>query len=318
MLTRVADALFWIGRYMERAENHTRLINTVYHLNNRQLKRTDLRHWQHLISLIGNEQDFLDIYQDSNENNVLHYVTLSEDNQNSIRSCIHIARNNMRQLREKIPSECWDQLNSLYLWLNEQTVNDILAETPYIFYKRIQEQLSAFQGILYSTMLRGKEWNFIETGKFLERADNGLRILQAIHYDLIITKPKSEYQSMMTLIKATNGYESYRQVYSDRISMQSVVEFMLLHPAFPRSTCHALSKLEFHLQSLLNGQTNPHIMHNKVLSYVGKLRAEVMCTEKTQFSTAMLGAHLDTFIDGCNEIGLMIDRHFFHEAVVSA
>jgi uncharacterized alpha-E superfamily protein len=251
MLSRVADALFWIGRYLERAENHTRLISTIFHLNNQHSKRDDLAHWQHLLSLIGNKQDFIEYYQEVNENNVLHYVTLAADHQNSIRSCIHIARNNMRILREKLPSDGWDRLNALYLWINEQSVNDILAETPYMFYKRIQDQLHSLQGTLYSTMLRGQEWNFLEAGKYLERADNGLRMMQAIHYSIQIQNEKSEYQPMLALLKAVNGYESYRQVHAERISMRTVVQFLLFHPTFPRSICYTLEALHSHLKTVV-------------------------------------------------------------------
>ncbi len=318
MLNRVADGLFWIGRYMERAENHTRLISTVYHLSTQRTKRNDIAHWQHLLRLIGNENDFLNSYSEVSESNVLHYVTLRADNQNSIRSCIHIARNNMRQLREKMPSECWDTLNSLYLWINEQTVNDINAETPYIFYKKIQEQLSSFQGTLYATMMRDKEFHFIESGKCLERADNGLRMLQAIHFSLTVECPKSDYSFLLALLKSVNGYESYRRVYADKISMQTVVEFLMLHPTFPRSTCYSLQILESHLRSLVTQQSNQNFLHNKVLSHVGKVHAELLCMDKANFTVERLGEHLHHLIESCDMIGLMIDRHFFHEEVVSA
>jgi uncharacterized alpha-E superfamily protein len=318
MLNRVADALFWIGRYMERAENHTRLINTVYHLSTQRSKRNDIAHWQHLLRLIGNENDFLNSYSEVNESNVLHYVTLRADNHNSIRSCVHIARNNMRQLREKMPSECWDTLNSLYLWMNEQTVNDINAETPFIFYKKIQDQLNSFQGTLYATMMREREFDFIESGKYLERADNGLRMLQAIHFSLLVEQPKSDYPSMLALLKAVNGYESFRRVYSDRISMQSVVEFSMLHPSFPRSTCYALSVLEKHLRRLVPPKNSSSFLHNKVLSHLGKVRGELLCLDQSQFTKECLGDHLLHLIDNCDLIGIMIDRHFFHEEVVSA
>lgn len=318
MLNRVADSLFWIGRYMERAENHTRLINTLFHLQSSQAKRSDIRHWEHLLRLIGNESHFLDSYHEVNEMNVLQYVTLRADNQNSIRSCIHIARNNMRQLRERMPSECWDMLNSLYLWINEQTANDIVAETPYIFYKKIQEMLSAFQGMLQAMMMRDKEWQFINCGKFLERADNGLRMMQAIHFTSMMQDRKLDYPSMLALLRAVNGYESYRRVYSERINLQTVVEFLLLHPAFPRSTFYALESLESHLRKLIQSQNNGMFQHNKVLSHVNKTRAELSCLDKSQFAETQLGVHLHELIRSCDEIGLMINRHFFLEEVATA
>jgi uncharacterized alpha-E superfamily protein len=318
MLNRVADALFWIGRYLERAENHTRLISTIYHLNNLKSKRSELAHWQHLLRLIGNEDDFLASYSEVNENNVLHYVTLRSENQNSIASCIHIARSNMRLSREKMPSECWEQLNSLFLWINEQSVSDIYSETPYKFYKRIQEQLHAFQGTMHASMMRGLEWHFIESGKYLERADNGMRMIQSMHFSLSMEQPKSDFLPMLALLKAVNGYECYRLVYAERISMQSVVEFMLLHPSFPRSTLHSLSLLEQHLRNLTTQQNQHQLVQHKVLARVSKVRSELLCLDKSEFTVEQIGIHLLSLIENCEDIGLHIDRHFFQEEVVSA
>jgi uncharacterized alpha-E superfamily protein len=318
MLNRVADSLFWIGRYLERAENHTRLINTIYHLSAYGVKRDELAHWYQVIRLIGDEHDFLSRYSEVNESNVLQHVILQVNHPNSIRSCINLARENMRQLREQIPSECWDILNSLFLWMNEQTIQNIYKDTPYIFLKNVQDQVSAFQGILYATMMRDRAFYFIEIGKYLERADNGLRLLHAIHFSLNNVQPRAEYGSMLALLKAVNGYESYRRVYSELITMKNVVEFLLHHPSFPRSICHSLKQLEQHLRLMLTQHNGTPFTQNKVMSHLSKAIHDLYFMGNGSFAFEQLDEILLQGIANCEKVANGIESHLLREEVASA
>ncbi len=318
MLNRVADSLYWIGRYLERAENHTRLINTIYHLSAYRVNRDELAHWHQVIRLIGDEREFLSSFAEVNESNVMQYVILQVNNPNSIRSCIHLSRENMRQLREQIPSECWDTLNSLFLWIKEQTIHDIHTKTPYIFLKNVQDQISAFQGILYATMMRDQAFDFIESGKYLERADNGLRLLHAIQFSFIAQQPRAEYAAMLALLKSVNGYESYRRVYSELITVKNVVEFLLHHPSFPRSICYSLMLLDQHLRDLVNQQNGTTYLNSKLTTFLSKAIHDLSFMQNAQFTIEQLHTMLSQGIVNCENIGNVIECHFCREEVATA
>jgi uncharacterized alpha-E superfamily protein len=145
-------------------------------------------------------------------------------------------------------------------------------------------------------------------------------MLQAIHFGLHQEEDSAnEYAAMMAVLKSVNGYESYRQEYMELLSMETVVEFMVLHPTFPRSTIFALDALERHVRQLVVPEQTRPFFHNKVLSHVNRVRAEIRCVEKSEFSIERLAPHLHAWIIGCDEIGWLMERHFFlDEVVVSA
>lgn len=232
MLNRNAEALFWIGRYMERAENHARLIDVHYHIQQEEDYQAEGHKWSRLIDALGVREMYLRQFESFSEEDVLAFITLDLGNANSLFSCVHHARNNLRTLRQHLPSELWDIVNAFNLWLGAQSVADIMSG-PHQFYQQIKERTATFLGAEQSVMLRGNEWRFIESGRFLERAENTTRILQAVTVSSRLKDISSIYTQLQAVLKSVSGYQAFRRYYADDMSPECILEFLIANPYFP-------------------------------------------------------------------------------------
>lgn len=303
MMNRYAEWLFWIGRYMERAENHSRLIDANYHMRHELRGNENDRDyiWEKLVSAVGDLARFKENNAIANEWTVLHFMTFERTNSNSIYSIIHQARNNIRALRQLLPRELWEIVNSLYLWLQDQDVNKLMQQSPYMFYQRVREWISLFYGAADSTMLREQEWNFLQAGKYLERAENTVRILQIIQANLISnpasSQDKSHYNRMIVLLKSVGGYEAFRKSHADNVTFARVMEFLILNPHFPRSIQFAFASLESYLKAITQEDFDFMELPNP------GLRGSDLLHELLQ---------------SCNQLGFSISKAFFQEDIVGA
>ncbi|MGM0881439.1 MAG: alpha-E domain-containing protein [Bacillota bacterium] len=303
MMSRHAEWLFWIGRYMERAENHSRLIDANYHMRHELRGNENDRDyiWEKLVSAVGDLTRFKENNAIANEWTVLHFLTFERTNSNSIYSIIHQSRNNIRALRQLLPRELWEIVNSLYLWLQDQDVNKLMQQSPYMFYQRVREWISLFYGAADSTMLREQEWNFLQAGKYLERAENTVRILQTIQTNLISdpasSQDKSHYNRMIVLLKSVGGYEAFRKSHADNVTFARVMEFLILNPHFPRSIQFAFASLE---------------------SYLKEIRQEDFDFMELPNPGLRGSDLLHELLQSCNQLGISISKAFFQEEIVGA
>ncbi|UUZ82318.1 alpha-E domain-containing protein [Paenibacillus sp. P26] len=310
MLNRNAEALFWVGRYMERAENHARLIDVHYHIR----QDGDLEHaehkWARLIDSLGARPDYLQQFDTFNEKDVLSFITLDRGYSNSLFSCISQARNNLRTLREKAPSELWDILNAFYLWLGEKQVTDIFQQSPYPFYKQIKERTAMFQGAEQSVMPRENEWHFIESGRYLERAENTVRILQSVAY-AIKEDQAPPYDYLLAVLKSVSGYQAFRRYYADAMAVEPILEFLIGSETFPRSVHYAFSRLEEHLAGIELEGSNDFPVHEKTIRQAGKIRAGLGCLEREDIAMDSVGPFLDSLMSSCQKLGRAMAGTFF-------
>ncbi len=199
MLSRAADSLYWISRYLERAETTTRLIYNHVNLMIGQSPSAAERHWQRLFATLqtpmpstegdGNDPAFVRI----------QFLTFHRDNPNSIRSCIGTARENARQVREQISSEMWEQINRLYLDLNRTDLRFIWNAQPHEFFREIENDICLFHGITTSTIFHDEGWYFLQLGTYLERALQTAALLD-VHFgegsDLSTPRPANIYAGL--------------------------------------------------------------------------------------------------------------------------
>lgn len=193
MLSRVAESLYWIGRYVERAEDTARITDVNYHhtleigaLGEGEARRR--RHWEALLGIVGDSQRFFAEHGEATEDTVPPYLTFDTKNSNSIISCVARARENARTLRHEIDSEMWEVLNRFYLelqGLHEGGETPIGAENAHLFYQSVKEFSHLFQGYTDSTMPREEGWYFLQAGKFLERAEKTARAVD-VKYHLLV------------------------------------------------------------------------------------------------------------------------------------
>ena len=188
MLSRVADCLFWMSRYVERAENNARIldVNLQLMLDFEGQSEIDVRrHWSPIINSLEEHDLFHTFYQHADSDSVVEFVTFEAKNPNSILSCLSRARENARSVREQISSEMWEHINMMYLFIRSDEARELFRSSPYQFYKRVLEGSFQFLGITDATMTHGEGWDFIQLGKFIERADRTSRILDVKYHILL-------------------------------------------------------------------------------------------------------------------------------------
>lgn len=314
MIKRTAECLFWIGRYLERTENNMRLINVNFH-SRHVLTENDT--WERMINMIGDLKPFQERYSEVDESTAIQYLTFETMNPNSLISCVYYIRNNVRALRQILPSELWDSINSFYLWFQEQDISKMMSLTPYLFFQRMREWLSAINGTADSTMVRDLAWDFIQAGKFYERAENQIRNLQTClngKKESGQSDNHANYFHFIRLLKCAGGYEAFRKQYADRVTLEKVIEFLIIDSSFPHSVNYALSSLEIYLHKIKrqDDQFESHAGEALAVAAIIKEALTGIC----DYSTAV--NLLASLLEAVDKLGREILDTFFQEELVEA
>jgi uncharacterized alpha-E superfamily protein len=260
MLSRVAERIYWLGRYLERAENTARLLN-VYSTLLLDLPRGAKIGWHTLVDITGSHAEFADKYQATDERSVIRFLLSDTSNFSSIFSSLSMARENARTTREIIPSEAWEQINNLYLFARENASKGVARGPRHHLLNQIIAHCQQIAGLFAGTMSHNSGYNFIRIARSLERADMTTRIVDVGSVTLLpgLTEGvKSEqiepFENMiwMAVLNSLSAYQMYRQHVLDRVNGEDVVTFLLQDRQFPRSVVHSLAKLETGLQALPN------------------------------------------------------------------
>lgn len=251
MLSRVADSLYWMSRYIERAENNARIadVNLQLLLDLTDEPDSDPRQqWHPIISTLEEHELFANLYAKPDGKAALDFVSLQKKNRNSILSCLAQARENARTTREQISSEMWEQINQLYLFVQSDSARRLLRASPYEFFKRVVVGSHLFLGITHATMTHGESWHFMRIGRLLERADFSSRILDVKYHILL---PSGEQVGgnvdtiqWMAVLKSCSALEAYRKIYVNQVAPWKVAEFIITHAGFPRSIRFCVDSLD--------------------------------------------------------------------------
>ncbi|MBP3962201.1 MULTISPECIES: alpha-E domain-containing protein [Paenibacillus] len=333
MLNRNAEALFWIGRYMERAENHARLIDVHYHLQSDDShtipkgepgeKAQSLCKWGRIVDALGSRAAYETQYGTYTEQDVVLYITLDRDNANSLVTCVNHARDNVRTLREKLPSELWDVTNGFYLWLREKQAGDWTRESPHQFFGKIKEWTALFQGITQSVMPRENEFHFIECGRYLERTENTLRIMQSAITSRTMLPSDTDgsndvYPFLQAVLRSVSGYQTFRRYYADGFSQEAIMEFLILNEVFPRSVHYSLHALDEHLRGIQLQEKQLRTAHDRIIRQVVKLKAELACLEREDLQRDDEGRVTGHLLQAAGQLGVSFAHTFFRMGEVSA
>src|SRR5581483_5930266 len=236
MLSRVADSLYWLGRYVERAENNARILDV-----NLQLMldfqdgsdMTEQRQWEPIIASLEDQKLFNSLSKQFTAETVCEFVTFERENPNSIYSCLARARENARTVREYISSEMWEQINRLYLFMNSDAARQECANSSIDFYRRFVDSSHQFLGITNATLTHGEGWHFLQVGKYLERADCTSRILD-LKYHILLPSGEQvggnvDTVQWMAVLKSCSALEAYRKISVGQVIPWKVAEFLILH-----------------------------------------------------------------------------------------
>jgi uncharacterized alpha-E superfamily protein len=254
MLSREAEALYWIGRYVERAEATARRFDVQYHsrLESESAQSATLP-WHALLFSSGDQTSYRERYGDEEERSLLAFLILDGANPNSIRSCVTAARENARGSREQISSEMWEHLNRFHLELGEETLDSVLRRTTYDLLQWVKCNCWLFDGIAERTMIRGEGWQFLQAGKFLERADSTARLLDGKSYAMVDREPTLagalDLHQWTALLKSAGAYEAFRKTHGT-ITPVGIVAYVLLDARFPGSIRYSIERIEESLHAV--------------------------------------------------------------------
>lgn len=256
MLSRVADTLYWMNRYLERAEHTARLIDVTLHQMLDHSAAEEQPRWQRLrasLSAPAMTEELDTSYS------ITQSFTFDTANLASIGFSIAAARENARQVREKISSEMWEQLNRLYLELKQTSINELWYAGPHAFFTSVKEGVQLFHGITDATMNHSEGWHFMRVGRFIERASATAALLD-VHFQAFYQKEQADthdvgnyrsYQGWVELLRSCTSFEAYCKVYTAaRIEPERIAEFLLFNVESPRSICFAANMLQTALQAI--------------------------------------------------------------------
>ncbi len=318
MLSRVADALFWMSRYLERAEQTARLLNVCFHLE------LDLHgvgagphelHWTSLAATLRQQVPAAHLESSTPQAALSEWLMFRSDNPDSILSCVAAARANARNIRSSLHPLPWRELNKLYWQLNDAEFRAHARESPYDFLNAVECGNCLFQGICDAMCNHDEGWQFLQLGKFLERADTILRVLD-IQYHLLTDLSNPLDQPLANLewaavLRGCQCYDAYQRLHGGRIEPESVVAFLLLHPDSPRSVRFCLEAAADALTAI--EELGPRRALSKPERMLGLMLAELNYRDLEQILHAPLHVFLTDMLERCAGVGLGLqDRYSLH------
>lgn len=257
MLSRVAETLYWMARYVERAENIARLVN-INNMLLMDLPKGVSTGWEPLVDIIGVRKEYEETHSDFSEANCLRFFILGENNPSSILNSISYARENARTVRDVIPRGVWEGINSLYHYIKDNQNKGLSKRGRFEYLKKIIESTLLIFGALDATINHDQAYIFIRFGSIIERADMTTRILDVRSANLITsdtTERPFENIQWISVLRSISAYQMYRQQMGLRVQRADVLEFMLLSPVFPRSFLFCLNELKSLISQIDNADS---------------------------------------------------------------
>ena len=310
MLSRVADSIYWMFRYIERAENVSRFIEVNHHLS-LDLPVQETEQWQPLVTTTGDLEDFRERYGQPTRHNVLAFLTFDTTYPNSIISCVTSARENARAVRDAVSSEMWRCLNTFYMMVSDAATQADLDD-PHAFFDQVKQHSHLFAGVTDDTMSHGEGYNFARMGRLIERADKTSRILDVKYYMILpevgyVGTPFDNIQ-WAAVLKSASALEMYRKRFH-RISPNRVAEFLILDPYFPRAIHYCLIALAQSMHSITGAPAGTFL--NTAERQLGRLRAELDYTDIEEVFEVGLHEYLDGLQSRLNRVDQAIYDTFF-------
>jgi len=313
MLSRVASAIYWCGRYLERADNTARFIDVNLHMSlDAPIAFSD--QWEPLVAITGNREAFSERYTEASRDNVLQFLTHDRENPSSIVSCLNRARENARTTREVISSEMWEQINRYYLMVSNRGSAQLRSSRDaFTFYSEVKLLSNLIAGVADNTMSHDDGWHFFRLGKMIERADSTSRLLDVKYFLLLpsvegVGGPVDEMQWTMVLGSAS-ALEMYRKRFG-QVAPIDVVDFLLLDPNFPRSVLFCLVHADDSLRDITGSP--PGAYRNRAEQWLGLLKAELAYASVADIIASGLHEFLDGLQGKLNKVGFAIGDAFFN------
>ena len=313
MLSRTADHLFWMARYMERAENTARMLDVNYQTS--LLPQSDAvaeLGWRGLLSISELRGDYERRYGEIDASRVMAFMVSDPENPSSILSCLRAARESARAVRGTLTTEVWETTNQTWLEFNRLLADGELANDPAEVFEWVKFRSHLSRGVAVGTMLQDEAFHFVRIGSFLERADNTARLLDvkfaAVESDFYgaADERDAEYDfyHWSAILRSVSGFEVYRKVYRNVIQPEKVAELLILRSDMPRSLAACTGRVLQNLRYVANHQSD------ETLRRAGRLESDLRFGRIDEILATGLHAYLTQFLDRVNDLGLGISRDF--------
>jgi uncharacterized alpha-E superfamily protein len=308
MLSRTADHLYWMSRYIERAESLARLVDAHYRMSLLpHSPETLARSLSSTMTALHMEKAYKEKHETVAPKTVFEFVSLDRDYSGSIFSCLKSARENARAVRGSLTSELWETLNSTWLDARSQAARRSARADIGQFVEWVKERSHLTRGVTIGTMLRDEAFHFTRIGTFLERADSTARILTAHQSDLVPGADASEVPDpyeWSVLLRALSAFEVYRRVYRDVITPSRVAELLILRDDMPRSLLRCCKEVYANLKSVANEQSS------ETERRAGEMHAMLHFTRMEEITETGLPRFLRQFLDRLRDLGDRIASDF--------
>ena len=315
MLSRTADHLFWMARYMERAENTARMLDVNYQTSLLpQSADAAEAGWRGLLSISELTWSFSKKHEAVTPQAVMDFMVSDASNPSSIVACLHAARENARAVRGALTTEVWETQNQTWLEFNRVLRESDFQRDPSALFEWVKFRSHLSRGVTVGTMLQDEALHFLRIGTFLERADNTARLLdvkfQALaggdYFGPGTAKEALEvdFYHWSAILRSVSGFEIYRKVYRNVIHPDKVAELLILRPDMPRSLAACMNDVMMNLELVANEQSS------ETLRRAGRLRADLQYGRIDEILSTGLHAYLTAFLDRVNDLGVGISRDF--------
>jgi uncharacterized alpha-E superfamily protein len=319
MLSRVANSLYWMSRYIERAENIARIldVNLQLLLDYRSMNDAQMRkHWLPIIQTTGDHEAFVARNQSATVEAVGEFMVFAQDNPNSLVSSICQARENARMVRDQIAIETWVELNRLYLFIQAPQARQIWLDSPSDFFTEIKASSLLLIGLSSATHIHNEGWWFGQAGRYIERADKTSRILDIRCHSLPAcglpqTISQTDALGWTAIVRSCSAWDAYKSIYGGEVHPRQVAEFLLLNEDFPRSIRFCLDELNNALRHV-SGVAEARFS-NDAEKLAGRLVAELQFSTIEEIFENGLHDYLDKIQVKLNAVGnALFHAYIFH------
>lgn len=313
MLSRTADHLFWMARYIERAENTARMldVNVQTALLPQDPENAE-QGWRAMLSICELTEAFAKKHDEVSAEAVIDFMVKDPNNPSSIYCCLQGARENARAVRGALTTEVWETNNTTWLELKKVLADGTVERDPSEFFEWVKFRSHLSRGVTIGTMLKDDAFRFIRLGTFLERADNTARLLDVKFHSMPFSPlaslgtadPHADYYHWAAILRSVSAFETYRKVYRDVITPDRVAELLILRDDMPRSLLASLNEVCANLEMIRNDYSAATERR------AGKLRAELLYSQIDDILQMGLHAYLTNFLERVNDLGNRISKDF--------
>jgi len=329
MLSRVADNLYWMSRYLERAEHTVRLLDVNLGLMLDEGPNSADRRWQKVIAALGHPKGVKFGGEHGSDAYALaHNLIFDRELPSSVLSCIMAARENARNVREQISTEMWQRLNSLYLQVTRpdlklHPMSSTDTEEPTEFLQSVMEAVHQFQGVTDSTMSHGEGWQFIQVGRYMERATATVMLLEVYKEfwsDQERLPEENEYLEWIGLLRSCTAFEAYCKVYTADITPDRILEFILLNAEFPHSVRFSIDSLQTALDAIRRGASGDGAMTGaaELTRLAGRLQASLSFSQVDEILEQDVVSALRQVVGQCRAIHRTIYTLYINYSIQAA